>query len=646
MIEIPKILTAEETVEKRRANILNPPSKGINECCCINVTPQVCCGGNAQTPGYAALYFLSRMGQLAYLGVGSQELELVAEDVTAMACITNNSVQAFIDGTGYRYFWGSTKVTNQDGTDFVPPSSIIGRTSGIVNDYWFIMTASSNATVYVFYKDKAIGNYYLSGSINYFARGAFATVYGANMNNWLLFSNGQRLTDYTGSLNNTAISLLGCGGVFFTVSGTTYYVYDEHGTQIDTFTSPSAYVSSVPDSYGAGTSAYLPTPPLALGAYSSDANDPLEGNHTWHCYSMGVKIGMFDVIPDTDTYYNSGNRAFQGSWAIYNWDQTNFLHWSRVRIRNDQGNITGYKIVVRDITGATIAVLAKESYSNSLSAMVYRYTGDVATCGVPSDGFLSVQEVYAPGNPYSPRAARIGLSLLVEDESADPSEWVSRVTGRRDWYNSTGAPSANCCGGKMIISPGSINTNPVLCDMDGGTDVNYLIQNCCYNAQSTVPKDGVPVLMTTNYLPFNAPYTREVRNADFEVIGTATHREASVIANFFCSCGTMIAIDKIWDFFNESWWLEVDSVLSTHQSCCGDILFYRLSYAQGRMASISEQRPVATPSTSWGPDSWTSEGGCCGGTRPFVRLANFQVWIWDTVFGQMIFDYSDLSRIA
>jgi hypothetical protein len=238
------------------------------------------------------------MGQLAYLGVGSQDLELVAEDVTAMACITNNSVQAYISGVGYRFFWGSTKVTNQDGTDFVPPSTIIGRTSGIVNDYWFLTTAPSNATVYAFYKDKVIGNYYLSGSINYFARGVFATVYGANQNNWILFSNGQRLTGYTGSLNNPAINLLGCGGVFFTVSGTTYYVYDENGTQIDTFTSPSTYVSSVPESLSAGSSAYganpTPSPPLALGAYSSDTNWLVPFHALLNCQQcLGFWVGLF-----------------------------------------------------------------------------------------------------------------------------------------------------------------------------------------------------------------------------------------------------------------------------------------------------------------------------------------------------------------
>ena len=212
----------------------------------------------------------------------------------------------------------------------------------------------------------------------------------------------------------------------------------------------------------------------------------------------------------------------------------------------------------------------------------------------------------------------------------------------------------------MIISPGtSIGTNgdPVLCDMGGGTAVDYLIQHCCYNAQSYVPKDGVPVLMTTNHLPSGSPYTREVRNGDFEVVGTITNSNISLVSNFFCSCGTMIAIDKIWDFFNESWWLEVNYISSTgnagNQQCCGDILFHRLSYAQGRMASISEQRLVDPPSASWMSNItttmsilWGSAGGCCGGTRPFARLENNQVWLWDPVFGQMIFDCSDLSRIA
>jgi hypothetical protein len=348
--------------------------------------------------------------------------------------------------------------------------------------------------------------------------------------------------------------------------------------------------------------------------------------------------------------------------VIYDWEQTSFLHWSRVRIRNAQGNVSGYKIIVRDLTGATIAVLAKESYSNNPSAMVYRYTGDVATCGVPSDGFLSVQEVYAPGNPYSPRAARIGLSLLVENKNTDPSEWVSRVMGRRNWYDSTGAPSASCCGGKMVISSSGSSqgtqNNPVLCDMNGGTVVNYLIQSCCYDGQSNVPKEGVPILMTTNYLPSASPYRRQIRNKDFEIVYEFANTNILMVSTVECQCGLMVALDKAWDVGEMQSWLDnVFSIYSTSVSssrtCCGDALFYGVAYARGWMASISEQRAVdpsplgvSIPNLTANSSQCTTTGCCCGGVRPFYRLPNTQLWVWDTVFGQMLFDYSDLSRIA
>jgi hypothetical protein len=83
---------------------------------------------------------------------------------------------------------------------------------------------------------------------------------------------------------------------------------------------------------------------------------------------------------------------------------------------------------------------------------------------------------------------------------------------------------------------------------------------------------------------------------------------------------------------------------------------YRLSYTQGRMASISEQRPIDLPYSSYMSGItqssmvlWNSSGeGCCGGEngRPIAKLPNYQVWVFDPIFGQMIFDYSTLTRIA
>ena len=191
----------------------------------------------------------------------------------------------------------------------------------------------------------------------------------------------------------------------------------------------------------------------------------------------------------------------------------------------------------------------------------------------------------------------------------------------------------------MVIGSGNIpgfNDRPILCDMNGGTTVDYMIQNCCYNAQSTVPREGVPVLMSTYNVPARAPFTREVRNTNFEVLGSVTSTDSLLVSNFLCSCGTMIAVDKMWDFANENWWLQVNYISNTgvagNQRCCGDILFYRLSQGQGRMASISEKRQIDPPSTTWmsnitttSTPLWGSEGGCCGGTRPFARLPNDQV---------------------
>jgi hypothetical protein len=224
----------------------------------------------------------------------------VSEAVTkATAVITNgaNSVAANLQGIGIRYYWGAQIVTNQDGTTFVPPSAISSRSGyGTFGEYWMVTTASSNATCYVFYKDKFVGSYDASGSAwAVIHRGKFFHVAGN------VFANGRHLT-YSGSLTNGTTRLIGCGDVFATNSGTTYYVYDEHGTQIDSFTSPSTYINSLPDSLSVpGSGSNLSVLPIAFGAYENLANWWADIKDD-EMYSLTGLFGGADVFGNLATF--------------------------------------------------------------------------------------------------------------------------------------------------------------------------------------------------------------------------------------------------------------------------------------------------------------------------------------------------------
>ena len=638
MTEIPKILTAEETIEKRRADILQPPSKGINECCCreVTTTSAMCCDSTT-----GIFFVISQYGDLGILKADSQFFEIFGENIQGnfqekrIACLGQGYFRA-----GRRLYW-ETELLNEDlgsvsystltnsftdnaavvvGNHVVAPApegrSLYWKSSAsraVLQGSWVFNSYSPTNMIvsapydYVWTRTGTTGPYYL------YYQGQLLAEYPVGTN----IAGSMRASNY-GTLD---VSKTPGGVIRVTLPPTdgnrTMLIYDQEGTVMHEIQNPvqEVFLGIHTLEQTSGHSFVVP-PPIAIAVQTED--------ETWYVFKDGKLWG-------------TGN----GEYVIANADVTQVAYWSVADVDENR-----HSLIIKDGEG-----MVKARWT------VGKYTYD----WLNRPTFVPVSAVAICGSLYLVRRVFDFYHTYILGEAADDED--SEVLAQNN--SSIAIDNFICCGSTLYryqnqsAGSGTGQTSWKI-TASGQMPLEWNEVACC--GQLIIAGKG-------DYFKNEAavidPDTQEILASASNEGYPASFRTRIGVCN--PACGIVAGAYGIWNTLEkESISPDVISIPSNWSigflsTCCADVLFYtrfgKFSQTQIESAAwVREQGELVFPPTTPSIPVPATGFNCCG-TRLFFQVYNntfppvvnqspyVELYVFDSIFGLMLFDTSTLERL-